>query len=835
MNDFYIKKVYILNFRGYSGFNEYNFVDNDGNPYNIVLLSGPNGYGKTTLLDSIEWCLTGNIKRVMDDYNNRCTIKSEKTERSYKGLIRNVNETNKEVFVEVEMIYKNEDIKIYRKFNGENELEAFDRELTEFNIECSDNIRDEVEEIIKGMETEFTFNNICSYDKNIELYKKGRNDIYKFFEDCYSEFYEAKKIIENLEKLKDRLLDIKDSKSKKFDRLNGDLNLKKELLKTVNSIDNIKIRKYPKNKLFNGEIDIDDSIINNKVDIDEKLNNQLEILTNILNKKISDNLKKVKEKELFTVKLDEIDEFAKIYKQKEEFFNKIKNIDFNIINLELKEVELFKRNINKSIDKFLEYISEIINNTDSELKYIPESRVITIDNNLKLINKNLDLIFVLEKEKKKYDSNSDLVKVMRYLVDNEQVYKLYSEDNNKCPLCGKEDFSKSEISSVAKDFLGEKDKARQQLIDNIKSCNNEIKIYVDNIKEIIESSLTEKEKELLGLIEYKKSLDDLYKLANKYTLDINELDLNRISNKKVEIQKEIYILKIEKINEDYTIELLKNSKMPYIIKYNKELEEYREYDSKSKIKLLDSIIFQLDKNISILDNKVINDEYKKIKIETIKDKIDIIKDYISYTKSNNLNVEINKLNKEIKYYESEIEILNNKLKKVSELKKAINKEKTESEKKENERISKPLNDIYKKITRNTNIKEINLKKDNAKNKSSLEIKDIEGNNTPFGNIMSTGQISTLAISMYLAKALLNRNSSFKVYLMDDPIQTMDDLNILSLIDLLRFQFMENEEDRIMNQLFISTCDEDLENLIYHKMSSFNIPIINENFMKRMLS
>lgn len=835
MKDFYIKTLYILNFRGYSGAKEYNFVDKDGNPYNIILLSGPNGYGKTTLLDSIEWCLTGNIKRVIDDYNNRCASKVEKTVSSYKGLIRNINSTNKEVIVKIEMVYKNEDVKVYRKFNSKNELEAFDTLLTEFNIECSDNIRDEVEEIIKGMKTDFTFNNICSYDRNIELYKKGRNDIYNFFDACYSEFYEAKKIIENLEKLKKNLSDSKDSKSENFNRLKRELNLKEELLKTFNSIDNIKIRKYPENKLFNEEIYIDYFIINNKVDIDEKLNKQLEILTNILNKKISDNLKKVKEKELFTVKLDEIDELAKIYKEKEEIFNKIKNIDFSIINIELKEVELFKRNINKSIDKFLEYISEIINNTDSELKYIPKSRVITIDNNLKLINKNLDLISVLEKEKKKYDSNSDLVKVMRYLVDNEQVYKLYSEDNNKCPLCGKEDFSKSEISSVAKDFLGEKDKARQQLIENIKSCNNEIKIYVDNIKEIIENSLTEKEKEFLELKRYKEELQDLYRLVNKYKFDINELDLNRINDKKVEIQKEIYISKIEEINEKYIIELLSKSRMPYIIKYNKELEVYRDYDSKGKIKLLDSIIIQLEKNISSIDNEIINDEYKKIKIETIKDKLDITKDFISYNKSNNLNTEINKLNDKIKYYKTEVENINDKIRKVTDLIKLINQQKTESEKKENERISKPLNDIYKKITRNTNIKEINLKKDNAKNKSSLEIKDIEGNDTPFGNIMSTGQVSTLAISMYLAKALLNKNSSFKVYLMDDPIQTMDDLNILSLIDLLRFQFMENEEDRIINQLFISTCDEDLENLIYHKMSSFNIPIINENFMKRMLS
>ncbi|MFR1926417.1 MAG: AAA family ATPase [Clostridium paraputrificum] len=838
MNDFYIKNINILNFRGYTGKTKYKFIDEEGNPYNIILLSGPNGYGKTTLLDSIEWCLTGNVKRVINDYNDRCSVKAEKTASSSKGLIRNINATNNDVIVQIEMIYKKQDVKIYRRFNGDNEIDAFEPGLTEFEIECSDNIVNDVKEILKYIKVDFNFNNICSYDKNIELYKKGRTDIYDFFESCYSEFYEAKKIIDNLVVFKGKLVDEKENKVTKLEEITEKRNSKQALLKTVNGIDNVKIREYPEIKVFDGEIHLDDSIIHNeKDDIEKKLNKQLNILTDIFNKKIIDNLKDVREKELWILELDQIIELGEVYKDKEEILNKVKNINFSVLNVEYKNIQLFKTNIirNKNDDKFMKYLSSILSNIESEIKYIPKDKLEIINNNYKLIKKNLEILKVLAEEKQKYDSNSDIVRVMRYLVDNEQVYRLYGEKNDKCPLCGKDEFDKSEISFVAKHFLGKKDKERQEIIQKIKKYNDENKIYIDKIKEILQSSLDEKEKALEELIECKESLKELYRLARRFKFDVGELDINKISNKKTEIQKKEHILAMAEAKEAYVLELIKESKMPYLIRYNKEIEEYEDNDSDVKVILINNIISQLEKNINDVTNEVINDKYREIKLETIKDKLDITKDVISFKKSNSISMEISELNKKIQVYTKEIQSINNKVEKVTELIKIISKEKTESEKRENERIAKPLNDIYKKITRNTNIKEINLKKGTARNKSTLDVIDIGGNDTPFGNIMSTGQVSTLAIAMYLSKALLNRNSSFKLYLMDDPIQTMDDLNILSLIDLLRFQFMENEKNRFMNQLFISTCDEDLENLIYHKMSSFDIPIINENFMNRMLS
>lgn len=56
-----VKKISLENFKGIKPKTVFNFYDGK-NPVNI--LSGPNGFGKTTLFDVIEICLTGEFKRV---------------------------------------------------------------------------------------------------------------------------------------------------------------------------------------------------------------------------------------------------------------------------------------------------------------------------------------------------------------------------------------------------------------------------------------------------------------------------------------------------------------------------------------------------------------------------------------------------------------------------------------------------------------------------------------------------------------------------------------------------------------------------------------------------
>ena len=92
-----LKKITIDNFRGFSGRHEFDFEEKA-----LIMLTAPNGNGKTSLLDAIEWCLTGNIKRIQDVYQRRNTNATERKENR-SAVLKNENHlTDKtEVILEI--------------------------------------------------------------------------------------------------------------------------------------------------------------------------------------------------------------------------------------------------------------------------------------------------------------------------------------------------------------------------------------------------------------------------------------------------------------------------------------------------------------------------------------------------------------------------------------------------------------------------------------------------------------------------------------------------------------------------------------------------------------
>lgn len=79
--------------------------------------------------------------------------------------------------------------------------------------------------------------------------------------------------------------------------------------------------------------------------------------------------------------------------------------------------------------------------------------------------------------------------------------------------------------------------------------------------------------------------------------------------------------------------------------------------------------------------------------------------------------------------------------------------------------------------------------------------------------MSSGQLSALIISFTLA--LHKKYSQNKLILIDDPVQTMDELNLYGFIDLLRNEFYEN-------QIIMSTHEDMMSAFMRYKFKNYNL-------------
>jgi len=79
--------------------------------------------------------------------------------------------------------------------------------------------------------------------------------------------------------------------------------------------------------------------------------------------------------------------------------------------------------------------------------------------------------------------------------------------------------------------------------------------------------------------------------------------------------------------------------------------------------------------------------------------------------------------------------------------------------------------------------------------------------------MSSGQLSALIIAFTLS--LHKKYSQNKIVLIDDPVQTMDELNMYGFIDLLRNEFIDN-------QIVLSTHEDMMSAFMRYKFKNYNL-------------
>jgi exonuclease SbcC len=124
-----------------------------------------------------------------------------------------------------------------------------------------------------------------------------------------------------------------------------------------------------------------------------------------------------------------------------------------------------------------------------------------------------------------------------------------------------------------------------------------------------------------------------------------------------------------------------------------------------------------------------------------------------------------------------------------------------------------IDKLYRKIDPHPDFKSVKFKANFDSDNPRLDVfVENENNETVLipNLYFSTAQINILSLSIFLASAL--NSKEYNCIFIDDPIQSMDSVNVLSTIDLFR-SLMFNEG----KQIILSTHDENFHNLLKMKM------------------
>lgn len=177
----------MVNFRG--------FRDKtiDFNDKSVVLLSAANGIGKTTTVDAIEWCLTGNIGRLKNAFDARSTNDADR-KMNTDGILKN-RDAEAKAKVKVDL---------WLFDGGKETILCREQAKDELNPGSSKVTINESEEIAKAFIQEYvgdSFYNFhfCDVQKSFNVQSKKRKDLNDFFGEFITNYDRQKQIAENLD------------------------------------------------------------------------------------------------------------------------------------------------------------------------------------------------------------------------------------------------------------------------------------------------------------------------------------------------------------------------------------------------------------------------------------------------------------------------------------------------------------------------------------------------------------------------------------------------------------------------------------------------------------
>lgn len=789
-----IESLKVRNFKCFDNKKFYEFYFIQG--ANPTILSGPNGFGKTTFFDAIELIFTKKITRL------NAQIEDGRTNLGKNILLNTSDECGYLILTLVNTRYEKITI-----------IAEIDNSLTKLTVESSIKFT-----YIEGpMES-------TSFDEYINSSVIWKSDITEFenlnyIKEHFNIYYYVSQA-ESVHFLKNTISNRKDSMTKllQTEMIQEKIDIiEKELIGAT---------KAKKGVVVNEEITATKSELDNKIsNLKKKLDDasgkyeainytQLLVYPQNYEKKKWDienpDLQNITEEQLGEY-FAEINGIAKLYQDLADYKKYLKN----------KEILTFS-NSNEAISNYIKFYGFIKDNKfDSQ----------QVEDEIIKLNRTLDVyrysaFFRQELEISNYKKD-DMLQLQQMGIVSESLN--ISEVDDLVNEIKALNFQLGDNQKKINELIQAREKLHSinEVKDNIANASNcpYCNYPYENLELLEEaySTLSTKLKNSQDGISIEIKEKNI-KLANfiKPTADLvvellGQGDVDKIDQIRVRASEYSMLLKSKKIIAD----ILKIGE--FIVAAN----SWKELDEESRVIELKRIIESnltgytnemFLENLKLYDyDKVYNENSVLLSIEQLslndKDRID---NKIKFVKYQNSLIK----NKEIDLIRSEVKKLIIKLKKLEKIRKQFDELKNLY----NEAIDDYKNLVLKKLRVPLLIYTGKILQD-YQNGLGVFINQDEMRFVSNGdakhdilNTFSSGQLSGFVLSFLFAmnkRYIAEENDDIGFILIDDPVQTMDDINIASFIEVLRNDFPNK-------QIILSTHETDKENYILYKFLKYNL-------------
>ena len=234
-----IRKLRMVNFRG--------FRDKtiDFNDKSVVLLSAANGIGKTTTIDAIEWCLTGEIGRLKTAFNNRSTNESDRKQNT-NGILKHRDSSNTSKVQVYLWIMDDENENILCREQKKDELNP---DVSKVTLNGNEN---EANAFINQYVGRSFYNfHFCDIQKSLGIQNEKRSSLSEMFKEFVTDYSDEERVAENL-KLFQRDAELKIEEKEK-EKKNAESE-KSSIEGKLNSFEKkIAFQEYPGIAMYEGE------------------------------------------------------------------------------------------------------------------------------------------------------------------------------------------------------------------------------------------------------------------------------------------------------------------------------------------------------------------------------------------------------------------------------------------------------------------------------------------------------------------------------------------------------------------------------------------------------